>query len=280
MGMYLGVAEAARHCLEVGEQAVVVKVRAVRGSAPREAGTLMLVSRLNTFGTIGGGHLEWEAISFARSRLAASSASSFSLEKSYALGPSLGQCCGGAVVLEFSLLNSASLTLIQEHDAPLFRLQLFGAGHVARALVSTLAPLRCQVTWIDEREDAFPAEIPEHVQVCPTDSPEAEVLAAQAGDFFIVMTHRHDLDLRIVEQIVRRADAGFIGLIGSETKRARFTSQLAARGLSMETVQCPIAQSVMPNGFSAAVRKEPGVLAIAIASELLHQTAGLLKKSN
>jgi xanthine dehydrogenase accessory factor len=100
-----------------------------------------------------------------------------------------------------------------------------------------------------------------------------------AGDFFVVMTHRHDLDLRIVEAILRRGDAGFIGLIGSATKRARFASQLAVRGLSMQAVQCPLAPDRVPLALPVAVRKEPGVLALAIAQELLDQSAVLFHKS-
>jgi xanthine dehydrogenase accessory factor len=277
--MSIGIAGAVKDCLERGERAVVVRVNAVRGSAPREAGTLMLVTEVSYFGTIGGGHLEWEAIALARKSLARVSPLPLPLTKSYALGPSLGQCCGGAVDVEYFLLTNASLALVQEHDAPLFRLQLFGAGHVGQALVSALAPVRCQITWVDEREDAFPSGVSNQVRVCSTDLPELEVKEAKAGDFFVVMTHRHDLDMRIVEQILRRQDAGFIGLIGSDTKRARFASQLAARGLSMDKVQCPLAQNSVTNSLPAAVRKEPGVLAIAIANELLGQAALAFNRS-
>jgi xanthine dehydrogenase accessory factor len=277
--MNSGVAGAAQRCLESGERAIVVSVLAVRGSAPREAGTYMLVSRAQTFGTIGGGHLEWEVSDLARMLLADSSRQTFPLKKSYALGPSLGQCCGGSVDVEFFSLSVDTLALLQQHDSPLFRLHLFGVGHVGSALVSVMAPLRCQVFWIDEREEAFPSVLPERVRACPSDLPEAEVQEALAGDFFVVMTHRHDLDLRIVEAILRRGDAGFIGLIGSATKRARFASQLAVRGLSMQAVQCPLAPDRVPLALPVAVRKEPGVLALAIAQELLDQSAVLFHKS-
>jgi xanthine dehydrogenase accessory factor len=173
------------------------------------------------------------------------------------------------VVLEFSLLAVEQLAQLASAESPLFRLQLFGAGHVGRALVCVLAALRCEVNWIDERDHVFPLGLPEHVRTCSVDAPQAEVDQASAGDFYVIMTHRHDLDLQIVERIVRRADAGFIGLIGSQTKRARFASQLDARGLSMDAVQCPIAPDAMGGLVSDAIRKEPGVIALAIAQVLL-----------
>ena len=116
-----------------------------------------------------------------------------------------------------------------------FHLQLYGAGHVGRALVRLLATLPCTVEWIDEREEEFPASWPggwpAHVEKVCVDSVEAEVAAAPAGSFYLVLTHQHDLDLRITEAILRRNDFGFFGLIGSKTKRARFIHRLLDRGV-------------------------------------------------
>ena len=93
-----------------GDAAVLVTVARVEGSAPREAGTKMIVTRDSARHTIGGGHLEWKAIESARQVLKEGMRMSHMrrLER-FALGPSLGQCCGGAVVLAFERLDVADL---------------------------------------------------------------------------------------------------------------------------------------------------------------------------
>ncbi|MEM5452133.1 xanthine dehydrogenase accessory protein XdhC [Paraburkholderia guartelaensis] len=93
-----------------GDAAVLVTVARVEGSAPREAGTKMIVTREAARHTIGGGHLEWKAIEIARQVLRDGMRTPHArrLER-LALGPSLGQCCGGAVVLAFERLDVADL---------------------------------------------------------------------------------------------------------------------------------------------------------------------------
>jgi xanthine dehydrogenase accessory factor len=83
------------------EPCVLVTVAEVRGSTPREAGTKMVVLKETSFGTIGGGRLEYEVLAAAREMLAAGAPPSASLRR-FGLGPSLGQCCGGSarVLLE------------------------------------------------------------------------------------------------------------------------------------------------------------------------------------
>ncbi|AOI69790.1 xanthine dehydrogenase accessory protein XdhC [Burkholderia ubonensis] len=99
-----------QHMLAHGEAAVLVTVAHTDGSAPREAGTKMLVTRDTARHTIGGGHLEWKAIEIARHLLkdGAHVPHARKLER-LALGPSLGQCCGGAVVLAFERLDVGDL---------------------------------------------------------------------------------------------------------------------------------------------------------------------------
>ncbi len=93
-----------------GDAVVLVTVARAEGSAPREAGTKMIVSRDCAKHTIGGGHLEWKAIETARQVLRDGMRTPHTrrLER-YALGPSLGQCCGGAVVLAFERLDVGDL---------------------------------------------------------------------------------------------------------------------------------------------------------------------------
>lgn len=250
--------------------AIVVEVTQALGSVPREAGTRMLVSAARCEGTIGGGHLELKAIERARRMLAVGDIAPQSAH--YPLGPALGQCCGGAVTLGFSALDAQAVAA-WPLAAPRFHLQLYGAGHVGRAIVRALAPLNVRIDWIDERDDEFPPDedLPAHTRKIAVDAPEAEVREAPLGAFYLVLTHRHDLDLRIAEAILRRGDFAFFGLIGSQTKRARFIHRFEAMGLAPES----IARMHCPIGLPGVTGKEPEVIAAAVAAQLLQASSAV-----
>ena len=268
--------------LAQGRGAVVVEVVEVRGSVPREAGTRMLVGNEETLGTIGGGHLELKAIALARKMLADSPGIRGEMEtgdgnrlmRSFALGPSLGQCCGGAVTLAFAPLDAEAIAR-WPGTAPLFHLQLHGAGHVGRAIATLLATLDVEVDWFDERDEGFAATTtlgsawPSHIRRTSIDVVEREVANAPARACFLVMTHEHALDLRITEAILRRGDFAFCGLIGSRTKRATFARRLADRGVpaaAIERLTCPI-------GAVGIAGRAPEVIAVAALAELLRVTS-------
>jgi xanthine dehydrogenase accessory factor len=333
-----------------GNVAVLVTVASVKGSAPRAAGTKMVVTADEVHGTIGGGHLEFTAIDIARKQL--DDGESPQLQR-FPLGASLGQCCGGVVNLLFEPIApdaawvetlSALRTKGEEfvivtpvHGAPYggklfvsagdtqgalgaaqrdaaaakiardliasnrrarlvtvadaesaeittgvpfffdpvfpadFNIVLFGAGHVGRALVNILGVIPCRVTWVDSRDDAFPPEVPGNVEVIATDAPDAEVDVAAPGSYFLVMTHSHALDEQLSERILRRADFAYFGLIGSVSKRRQFERRLAARGIAAES----LAAMICPIGVGGIAGKEPGVIAVAVAAQLLQRQADI-----
>ena len=248
-----------------GEATFLIEVHTARGSVPRNAGTRMLVSERAIAGTVGGGHLEFEAIERARQHVREAGGALSAFEWPVALGPTLGQCCGGALTLRFTPLT-AEVVAAWPQPQPRFRLHLFGAGHVGRAIVQVLRGVPCEVWWIDEREAEFPPEpLPEHIHRVCVDAVEAEVAAASPGDAFLVLTHSHALDERLTEAIVRRGDFGWFGLIGSASKRARFEHRLHARGLDA----AQIARITCPIGLPGVTGKEPGVIAVAVVAQLL-----------
>lgn len=311
------------------EPAVLVTVAIVEGSGPREPGAKMLVTRGRQFDTIGGGHLELCAVDLARAMLDDPSAGAARIER-YALGPTLGQCCGGVVHLAFEVIDAALASVLaalrarpredswrvgaidgapaallydahgkviagaSEHGAamldfagmagtrvvrdatgrrwlidacpaPRAHLLLFGAGHVGAAIVRLLGELPCTVTWIDEREDQFPATVPANVTVEATDTPETLVARAPAGASYLVLTHSHALDQRLSEAILARAGVGWFGLIGSSTKRVQFERRLAARGMAPDR----IAAMVCPIGLPGITSKLPAVIAASVCAQLL-----------
>jgi xanthine dehydrogenase accessory factor len=282
-----GLRRLATEWLTIGQPAVVVRVAGSQGSAPRDAGARMLVSADSVQGTVGGGHLEWQAIELAR-RALTEHAGRPNGQKTpppaltawthrFALGPSLGQCCGGVVDVAFAPLNEAELAAWPEPPSA-FHVELHGAGHVGQAIVRLLSGLDCTVRWIDTREQldlpGMPSEtdlarLPASIHWCPTDDARAEVAAAPPGALHLVLTHRHDLDLDIIDAVLRRADHRFAGLIGSATKRARFLHRLAERGVS----EAQLGRLTCPIGVAGVAGKEPAVIAIAVVAQLLQVTS-------
>ncbi|TBU75591.1 xanthine dehydrogenase accessory protein XdhC [Phytopseudomonas daroniae] len=234
------------------EACVLVTVIEERGSTPRNAGAKMVVSAARSHDTIGGGHLEYKALQIAREMLADGSQQP-RLER-FALGASLGQCCGGATVLLFEPMGRAQA-----------RISVFGAGHVGRALVPLLASLPCKVRWIDSREAEFPASLPRGVERIVSDEPVDEVSEQPAGSYFIVMTHNHQLDLALTAAILARNDFAWFGLIGSKSKRARFEHRLRDRGLASDVVQ----RMRCPMGLAEVKGKLPMEIAVSIAGEVI-----------
>ena len=168
--------------MAAGVPTVLVTVAEAKGSTPREAGAAMLVTAERSFGTIGGGRLEWEGIAHARELLASGGRET---RVELPLGPAVGQCCGGHVGLHLRLAAAAELAELEAAeaaaDAARPSVLLFGAGHVGRALAAALAPLPIRLRWIDARADEFPAAPPAGVEVVVTDRPLAEIEQAPAG---------------------------------------------------------------------------------------------------
>ena len=266
---------AAVHWLEQRTPAIVVEIADARGSAPRGTGTRMLVSAVQAIGTIGGGHLEWKALATAKAMLAARD---FEPRRArYPLGPALGQCCGGVVELDYALLDDSAIARWPE-SVPLMRLQMHGAGHVGHAIATLLTTLDVRCDWIDERDDAFPPTTtlgtswPDSVRRRVAPGAEREVADAPPGAFFLVLTHDHALDFRIAEAALRRDDAGFVGVIGSKSKRERFRHRLEQRGmddLRIARMQCPV-------GIAGIAGKQPEVIALAVVAQLMQQATTLL----
>ncbi len=155
---------------------------------------------------------------------------------------------------------------------------LFGAGHVGRALAQIFGQLPCRIVWIDERKDAFPASVPKNVSIVHAADPAAEAAHAPKGAYVLVMTHSHARDQQIVEAALRRGDFAYLGLIGSATKRARFVARLRASGIG----EAALARLVCPIGAEGIPGKEPGVIALAAAAEIMRRhraAAGKLARS-
>ena len=247
--------------LEQQGSCVWVEVVGAEGSTPREVGAAMLVTPQGFAGSIGGGTLEWQAMAEAQAMLGKPKASR-TITKS--LGPDLGQCCGGRVALRLESFTLEDVDALQRRVAqPLTEtthLHLWGAGHVGRALVLALAPLPFAVTWWDVRDNAFPTHVPENVS-CRLGNPHE----MKHADLVLVMTHSHALDFDVVDTAVRNPTFHRVGLIGSQTKRARFLKRLRAAGHPPENLE----RLICPIGNKAISNKHPAVIAATVAVQLL-----------
>ena len=248
------------------ESAVLVQVSAVEGSVPREVGAWMAVFKDAQIGTVGGGHLEFEAIAQARLLLA----SGGTKQARFALGPSLGQCCGGVVHLKLESVAVQDMATLKLKLQPALQpAAMFGGGHVGHALVQVLARLPFAVTWIDSREGVFPQHVPPGV-VCEHSEPvQSAVRSLEAQSRVLIMSFSHAEDLDVVAACLQRqrdhSDLPYIGLIGSKTKWATFRSRLRARGFT----DTELAHVTSPIGVPGIAGKEPEVIAIAVAAQLL-----------
>jgi xanthine dehydrogenase accessory factor len=278
-----------------------VVIAAVAGSSPREVGTAMLVWPQGQSGTIGGGALEFQAVARAREMLVTGTAQRLTRAP---LGPSLGQCCGGVVTLLTEVFDAANLPgdeifaravkgtamplavsrllaqarsqrrapeaclvqgwMVEPVAKPTRHLWVWGAGHVGRALVHTLAALPdLAITWVDVAADRFPDGIPEGVTMLPAADPARLLPHAPQDAEHLILTYSHQLDLALCHAALTHGFAQ-CGLIGSKTKWARFRTRLAALGHSTQSIAritCPIGDP--------SFGKHPHAIAIGVAAQIL-----------
>lgn len=249
------------------EALILVTVSRTTGSVPREVGAWMAVTAGGLTGTVGGGHLEFDAIARARRAL---TGEALEAEVRYPLGPSLGQCCGGVVWLAFESVAAGEDLAARLPRPPLRPLALFGAGHVGLAIAHIARDLPLALHWIDSREAQFPTEPPQRgwrQEVCDPAADAVEDLAP--GSAVLIMSHNHAEDLVIVAACLKRqrerGDLAFIGMIGSRTKWASFRQRLEARGFT----EADLARVVCPIGVSGVSGKQPAVIAVAVLAQIL-----------
>jgi xanthine dehydrogenase accessory factor len=251
--------------LTLSGEKVLIEVTRTRGSTPREAGTFMLVSTDRLWGTVGGGHMEFEAVDLARAMLADGRDETM---LDVTLGPDSGQCCGGRVELDLKRANPAvvdALSARLAHEVEDYPdVHIFGAGHVGRALAVALKPLPFKVTVVETRQeelDLLENGISHRLEAMP----ESVVGEIQQGGAAVIMTHDHALDFLIGAEVLKRDDLRYAGMIGSKTKRGVFAHWLEDAGYQHSLID----RLILPIGASSLKDKRPAVIAALVAAELL-----------
>ena len=146
--------------------------------------------------------------------------------------------------------------------APLF---LYGAGHVGRAAANLLADLPFEVHWVDTGAERFPDPMPPRIHRLVAADPARAAGHAPAGAWHVVMTFSHAIDLEVCRTVLARGDFAYLGLIASKTKRARFVRRLRDAGLP----EAAVARLHAPIGLPGLEGKEPSVIAVSLAADLL-----------
>jgi xanthine dehydrogenase accessory factor len=247
-----------------------------KGSTPRETDAWMIVTEAGFHGSIGGGTVEWRVMAEAQAMLGSVKGKR---RLDYVLGPDLGQCCGGRMVIEIEIFTRADQERVAQwanEKTNTINVFVFGAGHVGRALVMALAPLPYNVTWIDPRPEAFPSVVPTNVTLRNVEYPVSILSNVPDQSFVYVLTHSHALDFEIVDAALRNPSL-HVGVIGSSTKRARFEKRLLEAAIHKDRVSqlmCPIGiggiQSKLPAAIAASVVAQ--VLQLETASRVSGQT--------
>lgn len=246
------------HCHAQGKGYVLITVLASAGSTPRSQGTKMVVTDDQIFETIGGGHLEYEVIDYARNLLAKNK--QLQSIQHYPLASKLGQCCGGATNVMFEVIN--------EHCQPLW---IFGAGHVAKSLITIVSQLPLQVRWIDQRKEMFDLfefesnSVKQNVTQVVNEYPADELSDLPSNTWVIVMTHSHSLDYEIVKTALASDKVNYLGMIGSETKARRFKTRLSHQGIQSTEID----KLTSPIGLADIPGKKPVEVAVSIAGQLI-----------
>jgi xanthine dehydrogenase accessory factor len=232
---------------------VLVTLVEALGSVPQDTGAKMLVTSTGLHaGTVGGGRVEAQALALAKELLAENTPSPRFV--SWRLKGDVGMTCGGAVKLYF-----------EPHPATVWPIVIFGAGHVAQALLPVLLPLPCNVTVFDTRPEWL-EKLPHarHVRAVHLADLTPAVDALPADAFVLCMTQGHRTDRPVLHRALATRDFPFIGVIGSDAKAAVLRRELIDDGLApalAEKFHCPVGLDFGTN--------HPHEIALSIAAQLL-----------
>ena len=254
------------------KEIIKAKLISTEGSVPRDTGTFMLITSKYLFGSIGGGQLEYSVIQKAKKFLNEKEIINNEIIN-IPLGPSIGQCCGGYAQVKITKYDNGLQSLKNEKLKinKLDNLYIFGAGHVGQELSSKSVDLDFNVHLIDSRNEYLKIQNEKEIIPIFTTFPWMIVKNLPKKSYYIVLTHSHDYDFKIINEILNLNTFQFIGLIGSKTKRKKFSNRLVKLGFNLHLInkiECPV-------GLKNITSKKPGEIAISIIARLLEYRSNL-----
>jgi xanthine dehydrogenase accessory factor len=244
---------------------VAVTVVDTAGSVPQDRGAKMIVTAEGLrFGTVGGGKVETKAIAEAQKMLRGEIANDTHFAQ-WNLAKDVGMTCGGVVKLYFESYNVGGWNIV-----------IFGAGHVANALVTMLVHFDCNVTLFDPRQewiDKLPRS-PKLSPIVTADMPSM-VKTLPADAFVILMTMGHTTDKPILLEILRTRTFPYLGVIGSTAKANILKRDIEEAGLPDEkkdAFHCPIGLTLGTN--------HPYEIAVSLVAQLIQRRDELAATSS
>jgi len=243
---------------------IKAKIINVKGSSPNKINDFMLVAPKDIFGTIGGGNLEYLVIEESKLMLKNKSKRK---KLNIPLGPGIGQCCGGYVEIILTLHKNTDAAMKDEKVNDSFKedLYIFGAGHIGQALIETIGNLNFNIYLIDSREEYLKMSVNKDVNYLLSKEPWKVVNKLKDNAYYVVLTHSHEYDLKILNEILTKKFT-FVGLIGSTTKKKRFFKRLTENGHDkniIKKIECPI-------GIDIGNSKDPNEIAFSIITRLIY----------
>lgn len=239
-----------------GIKLVVATVTGCRGSVPCELGAKAIITREGLVeGTVGGGKIEARVIEEATAMLDGDEKCT---TRKWNLQRDIGMTCGGEMEFSFELVVSGTK----------WHIVIFGAGHVSQALVPVLAAMECRIEIIEERKEWLdrlpdaPNVVRHHVAKF-----ENGVRFVTGESMVVSITKGHSSDRPVLRDVLGKfPEIGFLGVIGSQSKRTVILRELREDGISEDLlgkIVCPLGLSIGGN--------DTAEIAISIAAQLLQQ---------
>ena len=241
---------AATEAMRNGTPAALVTITGIAGSTPRSGGTRMLVYETGEIvGTVGGGAFEYKVIEQAQSAIKEGRPRRYAVH----LTTDLGMCCGGAMEAYIDPLE-AQLDLV-----------IYGAGHVGLATAQMAQQAGFRITLVDSRPEFVDIEtLPDQTVFLESDPVSImDQLPWGSSAYHLIVTHDHALDQAIVEHALPRP-CGWLGMIGSRAKVAKFFIRLRAAGVDealFEKLSAPVGLNIGA--------ESPEEIAVSIVAELI-----------
>ena len=263
------------HFIKTEKELALIELITVKGSSPREVGAWMLVSPQKCLNTIGGGVLEFSMIAEAKKMMEDRSVDKLSFKSN--LNPKFDQCCGGVVSCQISTVTKSTMKMIEKrikNEISKYKsLYLFGAGHVGKSVIKLGINLPLKITVTDSRLDLVKGlqnQFRDYVDTLKFNVdaiPERIIKSSPENSAYLVMTHSHATDFTLIEEILSLKKIGYVGMIGSKSKKLSLQKYLKRKNISdnkADLVRCPIGRPIKFSG-----RKSPEVIAALTISDIL-----------
>lgn len=270
--MFEDIIERAFEYLEANEDLELVEiVESSTVGTPRKAGAFMFVDvNAESFGTVGGGNVEYQATLYAKELLVKKQSGEKKYKLSQAAAENIGMVCGGDNLMKFTYLTNNEISKnilkeLKERNKNKNTVFIFGGGHVSMELAKILRYVGFEyVVWDDRENFANVERFPEAKEViCAPFENILERIKITKNDMVVVMTRGHGYDYMVEKQVLK-SEATYIGVIGSSSKNKVIREKLLDDGYS----ESEINRVCAPIGIQIAADK-PEEIAISIAAEII-----------